>query len=304
MYHSSIDAPVSNRPAPLQVSRAGRLGALLASSQLGAWVQGLILTAALVVGWLTRHMGAINPEHGVGYALGITGGSMMLLLLVYPLRKRMGLRARWGSIAFWFRLHMLLGLIGPLLILYHARFSWGALNSAVAVTAMLIVAGSGLIGRFFYTRVHRGYSGRKLQVQAVTRILRAELRSLADEGAVGTLLFDRLEPFEKVAAHAGSSFGASARAVVTIGFATRVAQRQLKRDLRSMLEPINLPPMELRGRHRELLRRTNAYFHAVRRAAQFAFYDRMLRLWHLLHLPLFVMLIFSAVLHVFAVHMY
>ena len=36
------------------------------------------------------------------------------------------------------------------------------------------------------------------------------------------------------------------------------------------------------------------YFTAVRRAGEFAFYDRMLRLWHILHLPLFFILIATA----------
>lgn len=46
------------------------------------------------------------------------------------------------------------------------------------------------------------------------------------------------------------------------------------------------------------------YFEAVRRAAEFAFYNRLLRLWHLFHLPLFFVLVAAAVLHVVAVHMY
>ena len=48
----------------------------------------------------------------------------------------------------------------------------------------------------------------------------------------------------------------------------------------------------------------NDDFEAVRRAAEFAFYDRLLRLWHLLHLPLFFVLVAAAILHVIAVNMY
>jgi hypothetical protein len=127
-----------------------------------SFVTGTVITAVLIYGWLHRNDHWINPETGIGYALGIVGGSLMLLLLVYPFRKRIRYLRAIGSVGFWFRFHMLLGLLGPLAILYHARYSWGALNSAVAMGAMLIVAGSGLIGRFLYSRVHRGYSGRKL----------------------------------------------------------------------------------------------------------------------------------------------
>ena len=44
------------------------------------------------------------------------------------------------------------------------------------------------------------------------------------------------------------------------------------------------------------------FFLAVRKAAMFAFYERLFALWHVLHLPLFFLLIFTATLHVVAVH--
>ena len=52
--------------------------------------------AAIALGWLTREYGWINPEHGVGYWLGIAGGSLMLILLLYPLRKRWRFMHRLG----------------------------------------------------------------------------------------------------------------------------------------------------------------------------------------------------------------
>jgi hypothetical protein len=38
--------------------------------------------------------------------------------------------------------------------------------------------------------------------------------------------------------------------------------------------------------------------------AQFTLYERLFSLWHVLHLPLFYMMVISALLHVLAVHMY
>ena len=38
--------------------------------------------------------------------------------------------------------------------------------------------------------------------------------------------------------------------------------------------------------------------------AQFSFYERLFGLWHILHLPIFFMMILSALVHVLAVHMY
>ena len=44
--------------------------------------------------------------------------------------------------------------------------------------------------------------------------------------------------------------------------------------------------------------------HAARRVAQFTLFERMFALWHILHFPLFLMMVLTAVVHVVAVHMY
>jgi hypothetical protein len=251
--------------------------------------------AAVVYGWIHRHDRWINPEHGVGYALGIIGGVMMLILLGYPLRKRMRAHSKAvGSIGFWFRFHMLLGLIGPLAILYHARFSWGALNSAFALGSMIVVASSGLVGRFFYSRVHRGYSGRKLEVRALKEEMDELLAGFETRGLASAEIVAQLQSFETSAVVAGSNFWSSAAAVAGLGIRTRMAERSLIARLPAAADRRAIAARELMA----------DYFEAVRRAAEFAFYNRLLRLWHLFHLPLFFVLVAAAVLHVVAVHMY
>jgi hypothetical protein len=250
---------------------------------------------AIVVGWIDRGDDGLDPEHGLGYALGVIGGSLMLILLAYPLRKRAKRRARaMGSVGFWFRFHMLLGLLGPLAVLYHARFSWGALNSAVALGAMIIVAGSGLIGRFLYSRVHRGYSDRKLEIRTLKQDMDTLLAAIGARDASRSAMLELLQPFEQRAVSAGSNFWSSAGAVIGLGLETRRAERGLLHQL----------PAE-GGRDAATVRTAiGDYFQAVRRAAEFAFYDRLLRLWHLFHLPLFFLLVAAAILHIVAVHMY
>ncbi len=219
----------------------------------------------------------------------------MLLLLAYPIRKRTRSAPRAaGTVGFWFRFHMLLGLMGPLAILFHSRFSWGALNSAFALGAMIVVASSGLIGRFFYSRVHRGYSDRKLEVRALKQEMDEKLSAMQANGEAITDLVKRIQPFEDRAVVAGTNFWSSAAAVVGLGYETRRANRLLTAEL-----------SQGTGRREQRLRMLlGEYFEAVRRAAEFAFYDRLLRLWHLLHLPLFFLLVAATTLHIVAVHMY
>jgi hypothetical protein len=294
---TAATSSVSNLGLRVNFSPARIEGAI--SFLTGIWITGL-----LIYGWMHRSSTSIDPENGWGYALGIIGGSMMLLLLFYPFRKRVKFLRNTGSVGFWFRFHMLLGLLGPVAILYHSRFTWGALNSAVALTAMLIVAGSGLIGRFLYSRVHRGYSGRKLEVRVLLTEMHELEESLDRLGQVGTTVKAYLTPYEKAAVSAGSSFWSSAAAVIQLGVSTRRSQFQIRRDVSAAFQSVGAYGTDAKQVRRELLARTSTYFTAVRRAGEFAFYDRMLRLWHVLHLPLFFILIATAILHVVAVHMY
>ena len=121
-----------------------------------------LISVFLAAGWLLKDLNLITPEQGTGYWLGIVGGSLMLSLLLYPLRKKVRFLHRLGSTRRWFRMHMILGLLGPLLILYHCNFQLGSFNSRVALYCMLLVAISGIVGRHFYAAIHRGLYGRKL----------------------------------------------------------------------------------------------------------------------------------------------
>ena len=105
---------------------------------------------------------------------------------------------------------------------------------------------------------------------------------------------ERLQPFERDAVEAGRAFWTSARAVVGLGVRTRTAERRLLRGL-TRLD---------RDQADEVAQTANHFFQASRRAAEFAFYDRLLRLWHLLHLPLFILMVAAVILHIVAVHMY
>ncbi len=118
------------------------------------------VVAALLYWGLHAHLERyITPHRGFGYSLGIVGGSMMALLLIYSARKRAAWLSWIGTIPAWFQIHMVLGVVGPILILFHCNFHLGASNSNVALICMLLVAGSGVVGRYIYTRLHARMDG-------------------------------------------------------------------------------------------------------------------------------------------------
>ena len=123
----------------------------------------LFVTAVvLLYGWTQRGDNYLTAEEGTGYILGIVGGSMMLLILFYPLSKRAALITRIIPSRYWFGVHMFLGTVGPALILFHANFQLGSTNSTVALFCMLLSAASGIVGRYFYTSIHHGLYGKRI----------------------------------------------------------------------------------------------------------------------------------------------
>ena len=109
----------------------------------------------ILVGWMLPLQNYLSPKKGLGYALGWTGAIMMTLLFAYSIRRRFNWSwlERTPSIRKWFNVHMLLGIFGPIAILYHCGYHLGALNSNVALWSMLVVFASGFIGKFLYLRV-------------------------------------------------------------------------------------------------------------------------------------------------------
>jgi len=268
----------------------------------------IVVAVALYFGWHTPTERYITPKRGLGYALGIIGGSLMLLLLVYSLRKRFSWLRFLGPTPSWFRFHMVLGVLGPLCILYHANFSTGATNSNVALFCMLIVAVSGLAGRYIYAHIHHGLYGRKLEL--------AELQAGADglralSSKIGFLpeLVSRIEVAEQRllgCGPRGALFGLVKPLVASckaMGWRWRL-HRYVRRSLRALARKSTVVAAERKRLRSVACAYVDRRLAASRRVAGFEGYERLFSLWHALHIPLIFMMIIAAVIHVIAVHVY
>ena len=293
--------------AVLPTDQGGKSKRTLNSKQKGLIGYGL-LAIALCAGWLLRDVGIVDPAEGLGYWLGIIGGSLMLVLLLYPAVKKSRFLQRMGLLRHWFRIHMILGLVGPLLVLYHCNFQVSAINSTVALYSMLLVAGSGIIGRHFYARIHRGLYGRRATIEE----LRAEMTESVDNSrgiaAILPQFIRRLHATSEELVGDQFTRKINLRTSLLWTFKHHLVRLQLYLQIRRELRVRAIVSEAIRGNAPELRRVANQYMRdqvrLMRRIAQLAFYERLFSLWHLFHLPLFILLILSALVHVLAVHMY
>ncbi|MBI3773254.1 MAG: hypothetical protein HY272_11215 [Gammaproteobacteria bacterium] len=284
---SSVNTSIRGNlePSPAKTTRNSSDGKTRASFT-GTLIFFLLVTILLYDGWLNRFNKDITAEHGIGYWLGIIGGSLMLLLLLYPLRKRWGAMRKLGAVKHWFRFHMALGVLGPTAILYHSNFQLGALNSNIALSCMLIVASSGLLGRYFYAKIHHGLYGRQATLEELNAALSAQENILLGDSAVATRMSERLARYHSLA-QPPSSLAQSLARVLALAIHTRSDYWRIRR-----------------GYSRELRRHLADYFSAIRHVAEYSLYTRLFALWHILHLPLFVMMLITGIVHVIAVHVY
>ncbi len=265
----------------------------------------VLTVGAIGYGWLHRARLPVDAESGLGYWLGIIGASLMVLLLIYPLRKRLP-RARWlGSTRTWFRVHMVFGVLGPLFVLYHSNFSLGSTNSSIALICMLAVAASGLVGRYIYTRIHYGLYGRRASLSELEVRLREPGRTPASllpplREALDVLNEQALRPPANVLAALACPFIWAVRTRISYWRLSALISREF--ELRARRSPA------VATQRRKLIRMTRRHLRThlanVRKVAEFNFFERLFALWHVFHLPLFLMMLLTAILHVLAVHMY
>lgn len=108
----------------------------------------------------------LKPGGLRGHGLGMVGSFMMILLLLYSVRKRFTMFRSAGPIGRLLDIHILLGIMGPLFVILHSTFK---LNGIVSISfwSMIAVALSGVLGRYIYAQIPRGIQGNELSLQEV-----------------------------------------------------------------------------------------------------------------------------------------
>ncbi len=267
-----------------------------------------LLTLLVAAAWQITQLKLFKPNDDLSYWIAVAGGSMMLALFSYPLRKYVRFMQGLGKVKWWFSVHLFLGIGGPWLILVHSGFHIGSLNAGVALYSMVIVVASGVVGRFIHVRVNRGLNGERMSLVELR-----ERAGMVESDARSKLDFSpevkaRLLAFEQHELRASPGWLTHLRQVTVLPLQQTIAYLLCAAELRSRLRQMSTEqawtPDDLQRRERRALRLADRYLDAVVRVAQYSAYERLFALWHLAHLPFVYLLIISAIVHVIAVHAY
>jgi len=127
----------------------------------------LVLTALVLACIVGAYAVERRLQHfagtALGHAIGVLGGCLLLVVFLYPVRKYF---LRRGSITEWLGWHMLLGIVGPLLVLMHGAFHFHALLPLLASLAMVLSVLSGLVGRYLVVDSRKALRELEQQLQA------------------------------------------------------------------------------------------------------------------------------------------
>ncbi|MGZ8272295.1 MAG: hypothetical protein ACXWUM_00160 [Burkholderiaceae bacterium] len=257
---------------------------------------------------MTTYGLGLKASSRLGYWLGVAGGCAIVFVFQYPLRKRVLVMRGWGAAKPWFVLHMVCGIFGPLIVLVHSGFHIGSINAGVAMVSMLVVAGSGIAGRFIYVRIHHGLSGAHWTLAELQTLIGASDAQVHSRLAFAPGVEQRLHAFQQQLVRGDGTAIRRAGAFVTAALRARLVRTRCRRELTIALKARAAAVGWDQAQYQRALAKSTGlvddYLDAVRRAAQLAAYERIFSWWHILHLPLVWLLVLSAITHVIAVHAY
>lgn len=231
--------------------------------------------------------------HPFGHALGIVGALLMLMTeILYSLRKRTTWLNWAGPVRYWLSFHIFTGIVGPFMVLMHTGLQFRGL-AGLSFFLTLIVVGSGFIGRYLYTALPRTMSG----VTASNRELMQEMQAIEEkltqlkmmrpqrEQEIVTALSERTTQRNPMLTMLGRSY----------------YQWRYHRRLQKELRRLDQIETQQRQQFSQLLEQKRTL---ERQTEMLAATRRMMRAWHLLHIPFGLTLFFSVAIHIFATFYY
>jgi signal transduction histidine kinase len=227
--------------------------------------------------------------HPFGHWLGIIGTLLMVMTeTLYSLRKRTRLLNWAGPVRRWLAFHIITGIVGPFLVLMHTGLEFRGLAGLTFVLTV-IVAGSGFIGRYLYTALPRSLTG------VVTSRQQIEMEAGQLETAVTQFQQQKSQRAQQII-HQLSQRHSRRNPLLTV-FGRSFYQWRYRRQLNRALRQLDEIEESQRRQLQQLLTRKREL---DRQAEMLDAARRLLRYWHILHVPVGLTLFFSIVIHIIA----
>ena len=233
----------------------------------------------------------LRPAGSQGLLYGIVGTAMMVLMLVYSLRKRTHFLGRSSSLRPFLDFHIYLGVIGPLFIVLHTSFKVQGLV-AVSFWSMVVVAASGFFGRYLYLQIPRNIQGNELTLQEIDRLGRESAQNLRGRFELDETTMGRLESVER---NFGTHYqGGAGRALILLARDDLFRFHVKRRYQQQLMQIVRLP-------HSQLAEFLGVSFERALLERRIALLDRVQQLfhyWHVIHKPIAIIMYIIVGIHI------
>jgi hypothetical protein len=231
----------------------------------------------------------LRPSGPVGLSAGYLAFGLFAFLWLYPLRKRLGVKRFLGPVPRWLDVHIVAGILMPFVAAVHAGYRFTGLIG-LGYFAMLVVALSGVVGRYLYLRIPRSRAGVELDREQVSSERRDILGKLIES--------TRLEPNQLT--HLLQPVRVTPRfGILGILFQMLRDDWQRRRAIGKVLRALRqqgrtYDPAQIR-RVRDLARRELTLGQQLRLLEATR---RIFRMWHTFHLPFAITAFVAVAVHV------
>jgi hypothetical protein len=232
----------------------------------------------------------LRPSGSIGHGVGIIGSLLMIILLLYSIRKRAKFMQNKGDIRYWLNYHIWMGVTGPLLVIFHTAFKLGGIV-AVSFWSMIGVALSGVLGRYLYIQIPRTIGGHELSVRELedldTKLLQELKDSFKVDDATLALIQAASAGTHRTAKGGWGGLWAWAIQDFTMPFKFRAVRRSLQAG--TLISSSDIHRVMKIAKDKVKLRRRAAFLSTA---------HALLHHWHIIHRPFAAVMLIIMVVHV------
>lgn len=236
----------------------------------------------------------LKPAGYIGQSAGILACLIFVFLWLYPLRKKYKALAFTGSVGRWLDVHVTAALTLPLLLLIHSAWKFDGVIG-LGYAAILLVCGSGVVGRYLYTRIPRARSGVELTLEEVTSQREELVRRIAATTGLEVAAVEKALAVER-----GRADGRGGALTTLVRLAANDLLRwRRRRALRNRF--LRVAPGRMRPSRHALNEAVNLASREIALSQQVRMLEathRVFRYWHVAHRPVALTALIAVVIHV------
>ena len=245
----------------------------------------------------------LRPSGHIGLALGYLGLAMFLTIFLYAVRRRWRWLADRGNSRHWLDFHVMMGVTAPFVIAFHSSFKFSGF-AGVAFWIMVLVALSGVVGRYVYAQIPRSLNAAEISMGELQELHQRLARSLAQQSQLpaedlkNVLRLPRPERVAKMPAFVALSY------MIGLDVARFFRIARLRRHATPVGERFSTLGGIRRTSHVEIERAIEAAREQSALNKRVLFLSRahsMFQLWHVIHRPFSYSFAVLAILHIIVV---